>query len=332
MRFLCTVLLLLLIGQNAPKLEAGLPPPPPEISAPAPVVSPPPPAPDAPLPPDTSSTQSPNTSPSTRDIPEEGGLITVPVTPTTPVAEEVYLPVIGRVRWKSMGLPLFTLAVGLIDGFNPCAMWVLLFLLSLLVNLRNRWKILAVAGTFVVISGAAYYAFMAAWLSIFQFVGLLRPAQIILGIVGIIVGTIHVKDFFAFKKGISLSIPDSVKPGVMDRMRKIVMAESLFGAILGASILAVLVNIVELLCTAGLPAMYTGILSAQSIPPWQHYAYLLLYIIAYMFDDTLMVALVVVTLGKHKLQERGGRYLKLLSGVVILGIGGLMLFKPEWLV
>lgn len=231
-----------------------------------------------------------------------------------------------------MGLPLFTIAVGLIDGFNPCAMWVLLFLLSLLVNLRNRWKILAVAGTFVVISGVAYYAFMAAWLNIFQFVGLLRPAQIVLGAVGIIVGTIHVKDFFFFKKGVSLSIADSVKPGLLDRMRKIVMAESLLGAILGASILAVLVNIVELLCTAGLPAMYTGILSAQPIPPWQHYAYLFLYIIAYMFDDTLMVALVIVTLGKHKLQERGGRYLKLLSGAVILGIGCLMLLKPEWLI
>ena len=94
-----------------------------------------------------------------------------------PANDLVDLPWLGPVRWRAWGLPTFTLVVGLIDGFNPCAMWVLLFLLSLLVNLHDRWKILAVAGTFVVISGAAYYAFMAAWLNIFQLIGMLRPRK-----------------------------------------------------------------------------------------------------------------------------------------------------------
>src|SRR5690606_27658230 len=126
----------------------------------------------------------------------------------------VSLPFIGEVHWRRWGLPTFTLLVGLVDGFNPCAMWVLLFLLSVLVNLHDRWKILAVAGTFVVISGLAYLAFMAAWLNIFQLVGLLRPAQITLGVLGIAVGMIHIKDFFAFKQGFSLSIPETAKPGL----------------------------------------------------------------------------------------------------------------------
>jgi hypothetical protein len=94
----------------------------------------------------------------------------------------------------------------------------------------------------------------------------------------------------------------------------------------------VLVNVIELLCTAGLPAMYTNILALQQFPIWLNYAYLLLYIAAYMFDDSLMVAIVVVTLGRHKLQERGGRALKLISGLVIAGLGFVMIFKPEWLV
>lgn len=243
----------------------------------------------------------------------------------------VELPFVGRVNWRQWGLPAFTLLVGLVDGFNPCAMWVLLFLLSLLVNLKDRWKILAVAGTFVVISGAAYLAFMAAWLNVFQLIGLLRPAQIILGLLGIAVGAVHVKDFFAFKQGVSLSIPESAKPGLYDRMRRIILAETLLGAVIGASVLAVLVNIIELLCTAGLPAMYTGILTMQQLPAWQNYAYLLLYIAGYMLDDSLMVAVVVATLGKHRLQERGGRWLKLISGAVILALGMTMLFKPEWL-
>lgn len=239
---------------------------------------------------------------------------------------------VGHVNWKRWGLPAFTILVGLVDGFNPCAMWVLLFLLSLLVNLRDRWKILAVAGTFVFISGAAYMAFMAAWLNVFQIIGLLRPAQILLGLLAVVVGTIHVKDFFAFKKGVSLSIPEAAKPKLYERMRKVVMAETLLGAIVGASVLAVLVNIVELLCTAGLPAMYTGILTMQNLPAWENFLYLLLYIVAYMFDDSLMVGLVVVTLGKHRLQETGGRYLKLISGAVILALGVVMIVKPEWLV
>lgn len=247
-------------------------------------------------------------------------------------SDTVTLPFFGEVRWQDWGLPAFTVLVGLVDGFNPCAMWVLLFLLSLLVNLHDRWKILAVAGTFVVISGLAYFAFMTAWLNVFQLIGLLRPAQVVLGLIGVSVGTVHIKDYFAFKRGVSLSIPESVKPGLYDRMRRIVQAETLRSAVLGAAVLAVLVNVIELLCTAGLPAMYTGILTLQNLAPWQNHAYLLLYILAYMFDDSVMVTLVVVTLGRHKLQERGGRILKLISGVVILVLGTIMLFRPNWLI
>jgi hypothetical protein len=264
-------------------------------------------------------------------VPETDSNLALPL-PSAPASDSVTLPIVGDVRWRNWGLPAFTLLVGLIDGFNPCAMWVLLFLLSVLVNLQDRWKILAVAGTFVLVSGLAYLAFMAAWLNVFQLVGLLRPAQITLGLIGMGVGLIHIKDFFAFKQGLSLSIPESAKPGMYARVRRIVLAESLTSAVLGAAVLAVLVNIVELLCTAGLPAMYTGILTMQELSPLHNYAYLLLYIAAYMFDDALMVSIVVVALGRHKLQERGGRILKLISGLVVFALGAVMLFRPDWLV
>jgi hypothetical protein len=279
------------------------------------------------------------TPPPRRELPPEsdaGGayssLSTSDEEPSATQADTVTLPWIGEVRWRDWGMPAFTVMVGLIDGFNPCAMWVLLFLLSVLVNLKDRWKILAVAGTFVLVSGIAYFLFMAAWMNVFYLVGLLRPVQIALGLLGIVVGSIHIKDFFAFGKGISLSIPEKAKPGLYGRVRKIVQAESLGAAIVGATVLAVLVNVVELLCTAGLPAMYTGILTAQGYPVWLNYLYLLLYILAYMFDDSLMVAIVVVTLGRHKLQERGGRILKLISGLVIFILGAIMLLVPEWLI
>ncbi len=315
-----------LLAQAAPEPETDEPPPrTPEAAA------------DEPPPrvPQLAAASNTDTPPLRRPIPDEVSAesdpLELPPPTTSQEVETITLPMLGEIRWRDWGMPAFTIAVGLVDGFNPCAMWVLMFLLSLLVNLRDRWKILAVAGTFVLISGLAYLAFMSAWLSVAKLVILLRPAQLILGGLGLIVGLIHIKDFFAFKKGVSLSIPESTKPGFYDRVRRIVMAESLWAAIAGASVLAVLVNIIELLCTAGLPAMYTGILTMQKYPTWENYLYLLLYIAAYMFDDAIMVAIAVATLGKHKLQERSGRMLKLLGGLVIAGLGAVMIFKPNWL-
>jgi hypothetical protein len=245
--------------------------------------------------------------------------------------EGIELPWIGYVRVRDLGLPAFTLLIGLIDGFNPCAMWVLVFLLSVLVNIKDRRKIAAIAATFVIVSGLAYFAFMAAWLNVFMLVGFTRPLQIALGLLAVMIGAINVKDFFAFKKGVTLSIPESVKPGIYARARRIVTSEYLSVAI-GLSVsLAVLVNVVELMCTAGLPAVYTQILTLQQLPAWKNYVYLGLYNIGYMFDDSLMVIVFVATLSHRKMREVEGRWLKLISGIVVLALGLAMLFRPEWL-
>ncbi len=245
--------------------------------------------------------------------------------------ETIDVPWFGRLDAGRLGMPLFTVAIGLVDGFNPCAMWVLLLLLSILVNLRDRGRILAIAGTFVVVSGVAYFAFMAAWLNVFEWIGMLRPVQIALGTLAVMIGLVHVKDFVAFHRGPSLSIPEAAKPGIYARIRRIVTAENLPAAVAGAFVLAVLVNMVELLCTAGLPALYTSILTQRDYSAAARYGYLGLYIVAYMFDDALMVAAVVVSLSRMRLQETGGRWLKLVSGGVILGLGLVMLFRPTWL-
>ncbi len=264
---------------------------------------------------------------------EEMGVATIPAETQsgTEAVESIKVPVFGRLRVDELGLPLFTLAVGLVDGFNPCAMWVLVFLLSVLVNVKDRRKIVLIAGTFVVVSGLAYFAFMAAWLNLFLLIGIARPVQIILGLVALFIGVVNVKDFFAFKKGISLSIPESQKPGLYRRVRKIVEAKYLGVALGGAIMLAIVVNLVELLCTAGLPALYTQVLTLQQLPTWQNYVYLALYIAAYMLDDAILLSIVVVTLSHRKLQEREGRWLKLISGIVILLLGVTMIFFPSWL-
>jgi hypothetical protein len=190
---------------------------------------------------------------------------------------------------------------------------------------------LAIAGTFVFVSGLCYFAYMAAWLTFFDLVGHARAAQLVLGALALFVGMVHAKDFVAFGQGLTLSIPESRKPGITARVTEILRANRLAGAMLGVVALAFLVNTVELLCTAGLPAVYTSVLASHDLSPAARFGYLALYQVLYMLDDALLLVVAIVTLSKRRLQERSGRWLKLLSGAVVAGLGLVLLFRPEWL-
>ena len=237
----------------------------------------------------------------------------------------------GRLKPDELGLPLFTLALGLLDGFNPCAMWVLLFLLSLLVHLHDRRRMALIAGCFVLVSGVVYYLFMAAWLNVFLLIGWSSRLQIVLAVLAMLMGVLNLKDFFQPGVGPSLHIPAAAKPGLYARMRAILAEQQTASALLGVALLAVIVNIIELLCTAGLPALYTSVLAQQGLSPTAHYGYLALYIAGYIADDSVMVATAVWALNRAKLSERGGRWLKLLSAAVMFSLGIVMLWHPEWL-
>jgi glutaredoxin len=240
-----------------------------------------------------------------------------------PAAEPFQLEIFGRtITLEDVGLPAFTFAMGLLDGFNPCSMWVLLLMISLLAPLNDRRRMLASAGTFVLVEGIAYFLFMAAWLNLFLLIGLSRASQLVIAAIAIFAGLVNVKDFFAFGwGGISLGIPERAKPGIYSRMRSILHAENLRAAIIGAIVLAVLVQIVEFLCTSGFPALFTRILTLKQLETATYYAYLLLYITAYMIDDIIILGIGVALLSRHRLQEREGRVLKLVSGLVMIGLG-----------
>jgi glutaredoxin len=240
-------------------------------------------------------------------------------------------PFLGEISVERQGLLLFTVLLGLLDGFNPCAMWVLLFLLSMLVHLNDRRRMAAIAAIFVLVSGLVYFAFMAAWLNFFFLVGITRTVQVIIGLAGLTMAAINLKDFFAFQKGTSLTISPTMKSWIGSRIRRVVTAENFVSAVAGVVVLAVLVNFVELMCTAGLPAIYTQVLASQEIAALQHYFYLGLYNVAYILDDGSMVTIAVVGLSHARVRESTGRYLKLVSGGVMLILALLLLFKPEWL-
>lgn len=239
-----------------------------------------------------------------------------------PVAETFELDFFGqKITLAEMGLPLFTLAMGLLDGFNPCSMWVLILMISLLAPMHNRARMLAIAGTFVAVEGIAYFMFMAAWLNLFLWIGLSRVSEIIIALIALLAGAINLKDFWRFGWGVSLSIPNAAKTGIYARLRDILNAQNLTGAIIGTVILAILVQVVEFMCTSGFPALYTRILTLQHLSSGSYYGYLLLYNMAYMFDDFVILGIGVITLSQRRLQEKEGRWLKLISGLVMVGLG-----------
>lgn len=231
----------------------------------------------------------------------------------------------------TVGLPAFTIAMGLLDGFNPCSMWVLILMISLLAPMNNRGRMLAVAGTFVAVEGLAYFLFMAAWLNLFLFIGLSRLSELAIAAIAMLAGLINLKDFWAFGWGVSLSIPQSAKPGIYQRIRKILQAQNVWAAMLGAVVLAVLVQVVELFCTSGFPALYTRILTLRQPSGFGYYAYLLLYNFAYMLDDIIVLSIGVITLSQHRLQENEGRWLKLVSGLVMVALSLTIVLRPDLL-
>ena len=244
-------------------------------------------------------------------------------------AQPFILDFFGRkLSLDEIGLPLFTLAMGLLDGFNPCSIWVLILMISLLAPMNNRLRMSAIAGTFVAVEGLAYFIFMAAWLNLFLLIGLSRISEIVIAAIALMAGMINLKDFWFFGRGISLSIADSAKPDIYSGMRRILHAENLAGALIGTVLLAILVQIVEFMCTSGFPALYTRILTLKQLDSMSYYGYLLLYNVAYMLDDVIILAIGVITLSQHRLQEKEGRWLKLISGLVMVGLGIYLIVAP----
>ncbi len=244
----------------------------------------------------------------------------------------IQVPLLGQMDPAAWSLPLFTLVIAGLDAFNPCAFFVLFFLLSLMVHARSRARMLLVGGTFVLASGLVYFLFMAAWLNLFILVGGAAVVTTVAGLVALLVGGLNVKDYFWFRQGPSLAIPSRAKPGLFARMRALLAADRLGAMLLGTLVLALAANSYELLCTAGFPMVYTRVLTLNALPAPVYYGYLALYNLIYVLPLLAIVLVFSLTLGARKLTERQGRILKLLSGLMMLGLGLVMLSAPELLV
>ncbi|MDD4332570.1 MAG: hypothetical protein PHT51_00465 [Patescibacteria group bacterium] len=248
---------------------------------------------------------------------------------TTP--ETISVPIIGEIDLKTVSLPALTAIIGTLDGFNPCAMWTLLFLISLLLGMESRKRMWTLGAAFIISSGFVYFLFLSAWLNFFLFIGFTFWIRMIIGLVAVGSGIYHLKEFAKNRKGTCPVTEDEKRREVFYKIKNIVKKESFWLALGGIIILGFVVNLVELVCSAGFPAVYTQVLSMAHLPWWQYYGYLLAYIFFYMLDDIIIFILAMSTLRMKAISSKYGRYSNVVGGIIILIIGILLIFKPEWI-
>lgn len=234
----------------------------------------------------------------------------------------IEIPFIGTVsvNLSSLSLPVLTVVLGAVDSANPCSIFILFILLSLLIHSQSRKRMLLVGGIFIFFSGLWYLIFMFILLRTF---GALEAGilSIVVGSIAIIFGIFNIKDFFFPKKGASLGIPEEKKPGLYKQMRNIVRTPSVFAAIIGTIFLAVTVNLFELLCSLQWPLYYIARLSQYNFTDTQNYMYMIFYNIVYVIPLIVIVLLFIFSISRMKISEWQGQKLKLFSGIMIFSFG-----------
>lgn len=220
-----------------------------------------------------------------------------------------------------ISMPVLTLTMGILDGFNYGSTWVLILMVSLLAPLKNRSLMLTIAGTFIAVQGIIYFAVMAAWFNLSLLIDINRTSQIVFATIALLVAAIYFKNYLQHGQSLSISSPEISKPGIYTRIRKIVESENIVIALSGVIVLAILVQISELTYKSAFPALYTRLLMLQHLDKLSNYAYLLLYDFSYMLDHVVVLVVGILTLKHRPLQDSKGSMLKLISAVLLTGAG-----------
>ena len=235
---------------------------------------------------------------------------------------------------KELSLPVLSVVLGAIDGFNPCAMWVLIFLISMLFNMKDRKKMWFLGITFLTTSAIIYMLFMFAWLGIAT--TLLTKSTLfryLIALVALVGAFLNLKGFYkSIKEGTGCEVVDKNKrKSIMEKIKKITSEKSFILAILGVIVLAASVNVIELACSAGIPVLFTNVLAMNNTTTLQTIIYVLIYILFFLIDDIIIFVIAMLTLNIKAISTRYTKYSHLIGGILMLLIGLLMLFKPEWL-
>jgi glutaredoxin len=254
-----------------------------------------------------------------------------PVPPVRALPATLRLPLWGEVSTRDLSLPALTILLGAVDGFNPCAMWTLVFLIGLLLGMKDRVRMWILGSAFIFGSAVAYFLFMAAWLNVLLFLGMVIWIRVAIGLVALAGGFYYLREYAINREALCKVTEPAPRRQVLVRLRALALEQRFILALGGIILLAFAVNVVELLCSAGIPAVYTQLLVMSGLPRWQHYAYLALYIVVYMFDDLVVFLTAMTTMQLSGMTGRYSHYSHLVGGAVLVAIGAVMLLRPEWL-
>jgi len=239
--------------------------------------------------------------------------------------DTIVLPLIGEIVLADYSLPALTVILGLVDSFNPCAMWVLVYLISIIATLRDRKRIWLIVGSFVLASGILYFLFMTAWLNAFLFIGYVKPVTIVIGLVALGGGILQIREVVETKGAIVCKVTDEEsRKKTMTRIQKIVSSPITLGTIAGIVALAFAVNSIEFVCSAAIPAVFTRVLSLASLTTFQYYNYILLYVFFFMLDDLVIFGTAAFALTSN-LGDRYAKYSRPVGATILIILGLLLL-------
>jgi len=242
----------------------------------------------------------------------------------------VNIPFVGTTDAREFSLPVLALVIGFLDGFNPCAMWVLLFLISLLLGLQDRRKMWLFGTVFILASGFVYFLFMTAWLNAFLFFGVVTWVRVGIALLALGVGIYQLREYKLHGNTCQIT-GNEKRQRTFEQLKKLVLQQNVLLALVGLVALAFAVNLVELMCSAGFPAIFTSVLAMSDLSIWQYYFYIGLYLLMFLIDDLVVFALAMVTLESKIVGEKYAKYSKLIGGILMVLIGLLLILKPELL-
>lgn len=244
------------------------------------------------------------------------------------------IPILGEIDAKKVSLPLVAIVIGAVDGFNPCAMWVLLFLIGMLFHMKDKKKMWILGITFLLTSAVMYLLIMAAWLKVALSFMTVVWLRIFIAIVALVAGLVNLNSYIKEKKrkddGCEI-VDEKKRRKMFTKIKKITSEKKFILAIFGIMALAISVNLVELACSAGLPLIFTQILALNDLSTFEYVIYMLIYILFFLIDDIVVFVIAMLTLNIKGISSKYGKYSHLVGGIIMILIGILMIFKPEWL-
>lgn len=247
-----------------------------------------------------------------------------------PASSVIAVPFLGAVDLGAQSLILSTALIAFVDGVNPCSLWVLSVLLALTIHTGSRRKVFIIGAVFLTVTSLVYVLFIAGLFTMFTVLDWVPWIQVVVALVALFFALVNIKDYFWYKEGVSLTIADEQKPGLYRSMRRVLQAGDSMPALIGAAIvMSAGASLVEFSCTAGFPMLWSNLLAAQGVATVTFILLLILYMLIYQLDEIIIFAGAVIGLRASKLEEKQGRILKLVSGMLMLVLAIIMLINPS---